>query len=480
MCDKMEWCNYSEKDRIENVYKKYNLNDFWDWWSGKEQKVMEVRIKDFKLLQQIAKQYNMPYSASGIYVLNYEMLRLVIGQVKNKATVWFGVNNRKKNYNRWGNKSYGGSDCNINEIGFIFIDIDRTIKTGQATNLELENCNKLANLIMERLSEQGWNKNYIKVCSGNGVQLLIKLDFSLKLPEIEYNSQNKIYIENKDYIKTKNIIREGIGKDILRFCRKYEKDLQVEVDKSGFNIGRVAALPATKNFKYGGFTWRGIVELETGVNEGLSDYVLSKEDDIIIYESKAIFSKKSLHSRDRLVAGKLKNNILIKFMLENDLPEGMRNNYLWFQIKCLIRDSKINVHSEEFIKLHKIFEKKYGSLPINIPDERFGFDENIINKYCIVNLLPPLYPLWSKRNSVLSIGINDVTWEQIELQKGIIELNENSDILEDLKIFKNSLIMNAKNGDSFRQFVKGCIKKYGVERAKYYFDYIMKRYLSYI
>lgn len=476
----MEWYNYSEKDRIENVYKKYNLNDFWDWWSSKENKVMEVRIKDFKLLQSIAKQFNMPYSASGIYVWNYEMLKLVVGQVKNKATIWFGVNNRKKNYNRWGNKSYGGSDCNINEVGFIFIDIDRKIKIGQATNIELENCDKLANLILERLQEQGWNKNYIKICSGNGVQLLIKLDFSLKIPEIEYNTQNKIYIESKEYIKIKNIIREGIGKDILRFCRKYETELQVEVDKSGFNIGRVAALPSTKNFKYGGFTWRGIVQLETGVNEGLSDYVLSKEDNIVIYESKAVFSKKSLHSRDRLVAGKLKNNILIKFMLENDLPEGMRNNYLWFQIKCLIRDSKIDIHSEEFITLHKTLEKKYGSLPINLPDERFGFDENIVNKYCIVNLLPPIYPLWPKRNGVLSIGIDDVTWEQIELQKGIIELNEDSDILEDLESFKKTLIINAKNVDSFIQFVKGCIKKYGEGKTKYYFDYIMKQYLIYV
>jgi hypothetical protein len=477
----MEWYNMSEKERIEHIYSKFSIHNFWNWWSGNENKVMEIRIKDFVLIKETAMKYNIPYSVSGVYISNADLLKTVIMNIRNKAILWYSVNPRKRNYNRWGNKSYGGSDCNINEIGFIFIDIDRTIKTGQATNLELENCNKLANLIMERLSEQGWNKNYIKVCSGNGVQLLIKFDFALKLPEIEYNSQNKIYIENKDYIKTKNIIREGIGKDILRFCRKYEKDLQVEVDKSGFNIGRVAALPSTKNFKYGGFTWRGIVELENGVNEGLSDYVLSKEDDIIVYESKAVFSKKSLHSRDRLVAGKLKNNILIKFMLENDLPYGMINNYLWFMVKVLLRDSKIDIHSEEFIKIHKILENKFkGQLTMNIPDERFGFDENIVNKYCIFNLLPPLYPLWSKRNGVLSIGIDDVTWEQIELQKGIIELNEDNDILEDLESFKKTLILNAKNGDSFRQFVKGCIKKYGVERAKYYFDYIMKRYLIYV
>lgn len=474
-----EWYNYSITERIEKVYRKYTLSDFWNWWAGTEYKVMEIRIKDFNLIKSLAETYNLPYSASGVYVWTEDMLKLVVSQVKNKATVWFGVNPRKKNYNKYGFKSFGGSDCNIEEIGFIFIDIDRKVKVGPATNIDLENCDKLANAILERLQTEGWNKNYIKVCSGNGVQLLIKLDFPLKLPEIEFNSQYKTYIENKDYTKLKSIIREGIGKDIMRFCRKYENELQVEVDKSGFNMGRVAALPSTKNFKYDGFTWRGIVELKNGVNEDFSDYILSKENDIVTYESKSIFSKKSLNSRDRLVPGKLKNNILIKFMLENNLPEGMRNNYLWFQIKCLIRDSKIDIHSDEFVQLHKILESKYGSLPANLPDVRFNFDENIVNKYCIVNLIPPLYPVWPRRTKFIEYGINDVTWEQIELQNGIVRLSEDSDILEDLEQFKKQLIVGVINADLFRQFVKGCIEKYGEGKTKYYFDYIMKRYLSY-
>jgi hypothetical protein len=475
-----EWYNYSTEERIEKVYRRFTLSDFWNWWCGGENKVMEIRIKDYNLIKSLAENYNLPYSASGVYVWTEEMLRLVVSQIKNKATVWWGVNPRKKNYNKWGNKSFGGSDCNIQEIGFIFIDIDRIIKTGPATNIDLGNCDTVANAVIERLQTQGWNKNYIKICSGNGVQLLIKLDFPLKMPEIEFNSQYKTYIESKDYIKLKDIIREGIGKDIRRFCRKYEKELQVEIDKSGFNIGRVAALPSTKNFKYDGFTWRGIVELQNGVNEGFSDYVLSKEDDVVVYESKAVFSKKSLNSRDRLVPGKLKNNILVKFMLEHELPYGMINNYLWFMLKILLRDSKIDLHSEEFQKIHKQIESKVkGHLPMNLPDERFSFDENIVNKYCITNLIPPLYPLWSKRNKLIDVGINDVTWEQIDLQNGVIKLMEDSDIIEDLQQLKKQLIPGYINGDLFRQFVKGCIIKYGEEKTKYYFDYIMKKYLSY-
>jgi len=475
----VEWYNYSIEERIEKVYRKFTLSDFWKWWSGSEQKVMEIRIKDYKLIKSLAETHNLLYSASGVYVWNDEMLKLVVSQVKNKATIWFGINPRKRNYNKYGFKSFGGSDCNIQEIGFIFIDIDRKIKIGPANNIDLENCDKLANTILERLQTEGWNKNYIKICSGNGVQLLIKLDFPLKLPEIDFNLQYKTYIENKDYAKLKNIIREGIGKDILRFCHKYENDLQVEVDKSGFNIGRVAALPSTKNFKYDGFTWRGIVELQNGTNEDFSDYILSKENDIVTYESKAIFSKKSLNSRDRLVPGKLKHNILVKFMLEHELPYGMINNYLWFSFKCLLRDSKIDLHSEEFQKIHKQIEAKVkGQLPMNIPDERFSFDENIVNKYCIVNLIPPLYPVWPKRNGIREIGINNVSWEEIELQSGILTLSEDTDIFQDLEVFKKQTIIGVINADLFRQFVKSCIKKYGNEKTKYYFDYIMKRYLS--
>ena len=45
------WYNLSEQERIEIVYSQYTIKDFWYWWSGGEQKVMEVRIKDFPLIK---------------------------------------------------------------------------------------------------------------------------------------------------------------------------------------------------------------------------------------------------------------------------------------------------------------------------------------------------------------------------------------------------------------------------------------------
>ena len=473
------WYNLSEEQRIKEVYSKYTIKEFWNWWAGEQQRMMEVRIKDFTLIKELATKYNLPYSSSGIYVCNDEELKFVMGKIREKAMVWFGVNSRKKNWNRFGHKSFGGLDANVLELVVLFIDIDRVQKEGTASNLELENCNKLANIILERLATQGWNKNYCKVCSGNGVQLLIKLDFPIKIPEQEFDGKNNVYITNVEYEKIKSLIRSGIGNDILLFCRKYQKDLGVEVDKSCFNISRVAALPWTKNFKYGGFTWRGIIELQTGVNEGFGDYVLSKENNVEVYRSTNLFTKKALNARDRIREGKLIENILIKFMLDNDLPAGMRNNYLWFQVKCLLRDSKYDLKNEEFRKVHVLLEKKYGALPINLPDNKFTFDENIVNKYCIINSIPPIYPLWPSRTKRVDKQIEDMQWEDKDIVDEAAVLDTTNDIIADLEVLKKQLTDSPHNRQLFAAFILGCINKYGENTTRYYFDYIMKRYLCY-
>lgn len=474
------WYNLSEDERIKNVYSKYTIKDFWDWWSGVEHKVMEVRIKDFKIIKQVGKELNLPFSVSGIYVWNDVQLKQVIGKVRNQTTIWFGVNPRKRNYNLKGWKVFEGKDVNVQEIDYIILDIDRVRKEGAATSIDLENCDKLANLILERLQTQGWNKNYIKICSGNGLQLLIKLDFPIKLPEVEFDNNTKTYIINNDYDKTKQTIPKGIGQDILHFSRKYIDELGVEVDKACFNISRVAALPFTKNYKYNGFTWRGIIEIKTGVNVGLSDYVLSKEEDIVSYKQKNVFITRALNKNNRIRKGKLKDNILIKFMIENDLPEGMRNNYLWYQVKCLLRDSGFDVTSEEFKNIHKTLEKKYGSLPTNLPDKKFVFDENIVNKYCIENMYSPIYPLWPKRTKRMNILIDDVMWGEIELIKEIYKLQEGTGIIDDLEWLKKQLEENKlSNITKFIMFINGCKEKYGEGKTQYYFNNIMKRYLTY-
>jgi hypothetical protein len=480
------WYNYLGEERIQKVYSKFTVKDFWDWWQGDEKKVMEIRIMDFKLIKEIATKHNLPYSASGVYVWSENMLKIVMKEVRDRATCWFGINPRKPNWDKWGRKTFGGTDYHIKQIDVMFIDIDRTEKGRTANSEELGNCDKLANEILDRLKKQGWNKHYIKICSGNGVQLIIKLDIPIMLPQVDFNKieGGGYFAPSEEFDKMRRLIPEGIGKDITKFANKFKKDLRVEVDKSCFNMGRVAALPYTKNFKYGGFTWRGIVEMESGVNEGFSDYILSKEDNIVNYTQRAVFTSKALKRRDRIKEGQIAENELIKFMLENELPQGMRNNYLWFQVKCLLRDSKIDINGQEFKKIHAQLERKHGTLPANVPEKRFAFDENIVNRYFIDNLIVPLYPIYPGKTKKLDMRIDNIRWDDLDkLDLGIkIEYEEGDSIMDDIINFRKAKILKEgkdSNQEKYISFVKKCIDKYGEKMTKYYFDYVMIKMFTY-
>ena len=148
----MSWYNLNDKDRIELIYSKHKLKDFWDWWSDGKPKVMEVRIQDYNLIKKVANTFKLPWSASGVYVKSSEELKQVALSVRDKTTMWFGINPRKKNHNMFGGKSYGGKDCHVEELGFLFLDIDRVKKDGPATSEDLKNSEVLADLILKKLA----------------------------------------------------------------------------------------------------------------------------------------------------------------------------------------------------------------------------------------------------------------------------------------------------------------------------------------
>jgi len=138
----MNWHELDIGDRIKNVYSKYTLKDFWNWWSNGEDKVMEIRITDIPLIKEVSKKYNLQYSTSGVYVKNYLELARVVQFTREKAVIWFGCNPRKKNWsssNKLDFKVYGSgrrvgsSDYNVLSMDFLPIDIDRKVKKGEAT-----------------------------------------------------------------------------------------------------------------------------------------------------------------------------------------------------------------------------------------------------------------------------------------------------------------------------------------------------------
>lgn len=482
----MKWYELSEEQRIKEVFSKHTIKNFWDWWTNGKDKTMEVRIMDFNLIKEIGNKYKLPYSSSGVYVDSAEKLKTVIAIVREKATCWFGINSRKKNWNKRGHFYFGGTDHNIEAIEYLFIDIDRVEKNGSATKEQLKNCDILAEKILERLGTEGWNKRHIKICSGNGVQLFIALDVPIKIPTVQFKKMTNQFEIDEGFDQMKKLLAKGIGQKLISFCRKYRDELKVEIDKSCFLIGKVGALTTTKNYKYGGYTWRGIIETTNGENTGLSDYIYSKIDDIKQFKEKNVFSSKRTSGKDRVkTVEQLRNHLVVKFMLENDLPYGQINNYVWFQIKCLIRDGIIDMNGMKFRKLHKELETKYGTLTLNLPDKQFSFSKDIINRYCINNCIPPVYELWEDlKTSRNKISDRCYKWS---ILKPTYKLSEEKDILDDLKEGKVRLLeKEIKNGNWERwephnttvigQFIGACIEKYGEKKTKYYFDYLMKRY----
>jgi len=477
----INWFDLSESDRVSQVYSKTSIKQFWDWWSDGGS-VMEVRIMDVNLIKFVAKQVGIPWSFSGVYVSNDVELKKVIGLVRDKATVWFGIQPRKKNWSKVGFKVFEGKDTHVESLKYLFIDVDRVVKEAPASCDELHNTDILANHILDRLGEQGWNKSYMKICSGNGVQILVKLDFPIKLPEVVYDDEHNGFISNGDFEDHKKLISHGIGMQLNKFCKQFKDDLGVELDTSVFKLSGVGALPVTKNIKYNTFRWRGVIEVKDGENTGLTDYILSVKEDIKKYRENKVFKTGGvIITKHRLREGRLEQNDLIKFMLNTDFPNGGINNTLWFQLKVLLRDSKIDLGGDEFMSIYSRLKLKHNrTFTLNLPSDEFDFDENIVNRFCIDNLIPPLYKLWPTKIKYVNMELKTLSWGSHLFFKEVMSLPSDTDLLVDLKFCKDQLVVGDYNNVvRVSYFVNGLIEKYGEEKAKYYFNYLFERFFNY-
>jgi hypothetical protein len=482
--EKKEWHSMTEDERIKEIYSRYTIQDFWNFWSSKDSRYMEIRIKDFKLLRQIARYLDIPFSISGVYVCNAMQLRNVISLARDRCKLWFGVNPRKRNHLDDGSINFGGKDYFVENIQFLFVDIDRVFKEGLATPKELENCSIVADKIIERFSKEGWDKAYAKICSGNGVQLLLKLDVPIRMPSVEFDMAKKEYVENDDFERIKAIVRNGMGNQIIKYARRFKDKYGCEVDSGALKLMQVAALPFTKNFKYDSFRWRGIVDLKDGVNDGLSDYVISlKNENIEFFKKRNVFSSTNVKAENFVSPGHLIEHPLVRLLLDYDLPHGAINNKIWFSLKLLLRDCHFNLKSDEFKGFHRELEKKYkDNFSLNIPERKYVFNERVVNNYCLENNIPLVYDYWSFRDKVkkLDMGIEDLNFDYRLMTDNYYQLGSDTNILQDLFVCKKKLVERS-NGNKFiiSRFINGCIKKYGEEKTRYYCDAIFYKFLSF-
>lgn len=372
------------------------LEQFWEWLNP-DNDYYEIRIKNYNLIKFIAEKLNISYSASGVYINNLEDYKKILPYIKDE-TVWISVNPKKQcylNYNDKTYKSFSGKDVGIQSINHIFIDID-PINKGVDRVETLKKMYEFVKIILQDLEKQNI-KNYCVVCSGYGLQILIKLDVPLMLPEQVWDEKSKGYILSSNFDNYKRLIKDVFLSRLRKKFSCLAKDYDCEIDKSCGNIGRVCAFcPETYNIKYNTKVLRKILILKNEEeNKGLSDWLIDEIKNIKTVVKYSNNKPKQLDNYFKLTEKNLINNELVQWILKNDLPKGMRNNYVVYSLKCLLKDNNISFNSDIVKHIRMVIEQKWGeSIPFNIPEDRFHFSSNIINSFCIYNRLPLLYKFY--------------------------------------------------------------------------------------
>lgn len=490
------WFEYDQDSRIKEIYSKFTIQQFWDFWSNYSNRYMEVRIKDINIIKEVAERYNLHYSSSGVYVNTYDKLKYVIAYCRDKTIMWMGVQPRRMTLNYFGNKVFEGKDVNVDEIAFIFIDIDRVSKNGPSAIEDLKNADIMADEIIKKMNNFGMAKSYCKICSGNGVQLLIKLDIAIKMPLLDYETKTakskegksyQIYLlkNNYEFEKIKSLFTVGLKQQILGFAnRKLKNHLGVFVDSGAFKLMQVSALPFTKNYKYDSFTWRGIIELKNDEpNEGLADYILAIKCHSLRENSVFTRRPKAIDPRHTLKLKAIREHVVSRLFLDYQLPYGNINNILWCQFKCLVRDFKINMKSPYFIDFVKEIEEKYkGKFTMNLPANNIEFSEDVINDYCLENGIPIPYTYLSSRIKESGLMLKEFCLDdrkEYEFSE-IIDYDGNN-IKEDMRLCKSKMRKgDYSNKKVFGEFLNAMVKKYGENKVNFWWNQnIITRFFNY-
>jgi len=401
------------------------LKDYWNFITHNTDSTFEVRIKSYDWLKAVAEKLKIPYSKSGVYVNNNITLFKVIKLIRDKQTVWISVNSKRKSFSTNTKfKTFNGTDSGILEIKNIMIDIDRKTKGNlPATSDQKLKINKLADILIKDLKQVGV-VSYMKIDSGNGIQIVIPIE-PLWLPEQIYDEKTQTYILSDMVEKYKNLIRSTFGAMLMRKYNNHKtvQEYNAEIDASSFNIGRVMALHGSLNLKYELPILRRaflIVQDESNPeNKGLM-YAMMKNLDDVVPATKYLNSKKYnidiIGERKNYTSDTIYDSALVKLLLAGKLPDGDRNRSLIFPLKVLLQKNNIALNSPEAQKLKRQIEiVQQGSFPFNPVNGFSVFSTNTINKYCVnnfINLPYDVLPQYGVNIDMLSL-INDTEYKHI-------------------------------------------------------------------
>lgn len=459
------------------------IKSFWEWWNKDSQRIMELRIKDFKWIKHLATKFNLDYSSSGVFVKSYEELLNVLKECRNHVTVWFGVNPRKQAINEKGWKVFGGKDVNVESISFIMIDIDRKDKDGVADDEYLKKLKEvLLTDVLKDFEKNGLN-DYALIFSGNGFQIILRLDEDIVMPKQEFDKENKIYLPNEQLQKYKRLVKEVFGKRMIKKYSKVLKKVGADIDMSSFNIGRVAALPGSFNFKYGHKKERRLIKIGVGKNEGLSDSLINELENLCM----PVFNKnrinKKLSAEFKYSNVTIVNSILAQFIIKGKLKNNTGiNNSLIFQFKCLCKDNNIDLNCKEVLHIKMIFEKTLKRvLAWNLPSMQSHFNPNVVNNYCVRNNLPLLYEALPDKVIKRSFLDHIFTWKNFALYPlDDVLMLDGVDILESIYLMRKELDKESDIRIIVKQiyaYTHGLIKKFDVDDVQYAFENYFPNYL---
>src|SRR6056297_2144682 len=104
------WYELNIKDRYNNIYKKYSLEEFLNWWNDGEEEYMEIRFDDWTFAKEASNRFGIPYNKRSVFIKHHWQINQLLKCLRKKSTMWFGINPKRYMRNRYGSLSLGGSD----------------------------------------------------------------------------------------------------------------------------------------------------------------------------------------------------------------------------------------------------------------------------------------------------------------------------------------------------------------------------------
>ena len=460
---------------IERYHDKmnYSVKDFWNFWcNGSDQSVMEIRFRDYKVTKAVATELQLAYSFAGVYIDNYESLLKIIKRYRDHFEMWCSVNPKKQIYLNPTDKhrSFTGKDLGLYSIKNILVDIDRHNKKGQASKKELDKINEFSDILIDFFKENGVDR-HMKICSGNGVQILIPLDEEIVMPMPA--CADNAWVQDDRFLKYKNLTKLVFG-NVLRdkFNPKAKQYYGCDIDRC-FNIGRVMALPYTYNLKYAK-QLRYILGSSEGKNEGLADSLFDQLENLQLPKYNRRL-KKQLGPEFKFKVKNIQGSSLVRFILNIDLLANTGiNNKLIFQFKCLCIDNGIDLNDPYVLKIRALFNIKFKrSFAWNTPDKKFHFDPSIVNSYCVDNWHPLLYEPFIDRPKLREFNEHEMSWDNYTYAlKKPVEIDSNKGLLTELYHVRK----NFTSIDDIYNYTRYFEEKYGTNKAKLIFEHYIFRF----